>query len=170
MKRFHLDLAGLSRRASVERAVRAGAAGPRAAGNSRPLCGGRAHPAPGGDPFGGIVQVSGEAAGPPQTQTGALCVFWFGRWIPAGTFFLFKNLLSFSSVLVSFSLPKPVFLGHTSPVEGSRLQAPAVGREGTQASGSGFVPALPLLTRQAFVPRVSPSSFVTWGASASRPK
>lgn len=70
--------------------------------------------------------MSGEAAGPPQTQTGALCVFWFGRWIPAETFFLFKSLLSFSSVLVSFSLPKPVFLGHTSPVEVSRLQAPAV--------------------------------------------
>lgn len=74
--------------------------------------------------------VSGEVAGWPQTQTGALCVFWFGRWTPAGAFLLFLSRLSSPSVLVPFFLPKLVFLGLTSPLEGSHFQGAAVGREG----------------------------------------
>jgi len=53
---------------------------------------------------------SGETAGPPQTQTGALCLFLVWQVDPGWNFFPFKkkNVICFSGVLVSFFLPKPV--------------------------------------------------------------
>lgn len=54
---------------------------------------------------------SGETAGPPQTQTGALCVFLVWQVNPGWNFCPFekkKIVICFSAVLVSFFLPKPV--------------------------------------------------------------
>ena len=55
---------------------------------------------------------SGETAGPPQTQTGALCLFLVWQVDPGWNFFPFqkkkKKVICFSGVLVSFFLPKPV--------------------------------------------------------------
>ena len=54
---------------------------------------------------------AGETAGPPQTQTGALCVFLVWQVNPGWNFCPFekkKIVICFSAVLVSYFLPKPV--------------------------------------------------------------
>ena len=148
-----------------------GAGGRRGAAGRREqpaLCGGRAHPDPGGDPFGGIVrcQVRQPDRRRPKQERFVCSGLAGGPRLELFSFLKIFFLLGASFFLSAQTcVPRTHLSRGRFPLAGARG-----GAGGTEASGSGLVPALPLLAGQAFVPRVSPSSFVTRDASASRPK